>query len=106
MLGAFFIYIYSMMSLYGLIGFPLTHSFSPAYFKKKFAALNYDATYELFPIKAIREFPELLRNNPDLAGLNVTTPYKEAVMRFLDEIDIVAEEIGAVNCIAFRNGKL
>ncbi len=104
MSGAFFIYIYIMLALYGLIGFPLTHSFSPAYFKMKFAAQHIDATYELFPIKAIREFPELLKNNPALAGLNVTTPYKEAVMRYLDEIDKVAEEIGAVNCIGFRDG--
>ncbi len=105
MSGAYFIYIYTMLALYGLIGFPLTHSFSPAYFKMKFAAQHTDATYELFPIKAIREFPELLKSNPDLAGLNVTTPYKDAVMRYLDEIDKVAEEIGAVNCIAFRDGK-
>ena len=70
----------------------------------KFAAQHTDAVYELFPIKAIREFPELVKNNPELAGLNVTTPYKEAVIRYLDEIDAVAEEIGAVNCIAFRDG--
>ena len=95
-----------MLALYGLIGFPLTHSFSPAYFKMKFAAQHIDAAYELFAIKAIREFPELLKNNPKLAGLNVTTPYKETVMRYLDSIDKVAEEIGAVNCIAFRNSKL
>ena len=94
-----------MLALYGLIGFPLTHSFSPAYFKMKFAAQHTDATYELFPIKAIREFPEMLKNNPDLAGLNVTTPYKEAVMRYIDKIDNVAEEIGAVNCIVFREGE-
>ena len=104
-MGAFFIYIYSMLARYGLIGFPLTHSFSPAYFKMKFAANQIDAVYELFPITAIREFPELLKNNPDLAGLNVTTPYKEAVIRYLDDIDKVAEEIGAVNCVTIRDGK-
>ncbi len=104
--GAFFVYIYSMLALYGLIGFPLTHSFSPAYFKMKFAAQHLDAVYELFPIKAIREFPELLKNNPDLAGLNVTTPYKEAIIRYIDDLDKVAEEIGAVNCLAFNDGKL
>ena len=93
-----------MQSLYGLIGITLTHSFSPAYFKKKFAALNIDATYEPFPIPYIRDLPAILENNPPLAGLNVTIPYKEAVMPYLDEIDPVALHIGAVNCIVIREG--
>ena len=105
MLGAFFFYIYTMLAVYGLIGYPLTHSFSPAYFKMKFAAQQTDAIYELFPIQAIRELPDLLKNTPALAGLNVTTPYKEAVMRYLDEVDKTAEEIGAVNCITIIDGK-
>ncbi len=93
-----------MQPLYGLIGIILNHSFSPAYFKKKFAEQNIDALYEPFPIPYIRELPALLENNPDLAGLNVTIPYKEAVIPYLDEIDEVADHIGAVNCIVIKNG--
>ncbi len=103
--GRFFIYIYSMSVRYGLIGYPLQHSFSPAYFKMKFAANNIDATYELFPIESINEFSALLNNYPELAGLNVTTPYKESVIRYLDQMDPVAIAIDAVNCIVIRNGK-
>ena len=94
-----------MPAQYGLIGYPLQHSFSPAYFKMKFAANNIDATYELFPIEAISEFVELLYSSPELSGLNVTTPYKESVIRYLDQMDPVAVAIDAVNCIVIRNGK-
>jgi len=93
-----------MPALYGLIGFPLTHSFSPAYFKKKFAEQNIDAVYEAFPLTGINEFPALLNTLPALRGLNVTLPYKEAVIPLLDDLDSSAREIGAVNCIAIRNG--
>ena len=89
---------------YGIIGYPLSHSFSPAWFKKKFAGMDIDATYEAFPITDISELPELLRKNPDIAGLNVTLPYKELVMPFLREIDEVAASIGAANCLAIKNG--
>lgn len=91
-----------MQPLYGLIGITLTHSFSPAYFKKKFAEQHIDAVYEAFPIPYIRELPTLMENNPNLAGLNVTIPYKEAVIPYLDELDPVAEQIGAVNCIVIK----
>jgi len=94
-----------MVAQYGLIGYPLEHSFSPAYFKMKFAANDIDATYELFPIEAISEFVELLYSCPELSGLNVTTPYKESVIRYLDQMDPVAGTIGAVNCVLVRNGK-
>lgn len=94
-----------MPALYGLIGFPLNHSFSPAYFRKKFADLNIDAAYEAFPLESISEFPSLLNAYPDLKGLNVTLPYKETVISYLDELDPVAAEIGAVNCINLKNGK-
>lgn len=94
-----------MPTTYGIIGYPLSHSFSPAYFKKKFASLNIDSTYEAFPINAISELPDLLYTHPSLCGFNVTTPYKEAVMPYLDEIDPVAAEINAVNCVAIKNGK-
>ncbi len=93
-----------MSSLYGLIGFPLSHSFSPAYFKKKFAEQDIDAVYELFPIEHISEFPELLAKNPGINGLNVTTPHKVTVISYLDETDDIAAEIGAVNCIVIKDG--
>ncbi len=94
-----------MQPLYGLIGITLTHSFSPAYFKKKFAEQNIDAFYEAFPIPYIRELPDLLEHNPDMAGFNVTIPYKEAVIPYLDEVDPVAAQIGAVNCVVIAQGK-
>ncbi len=71
----------------------------------KFAANDIESTYELFPIEAISEFPALLSSNPELTGLNVTTPYKESVIRYLDQMDPVAVAIDAVNCILIRNGK-
>lgn len=92
--------------VYGLIGYPLKHSFSPAYFKEKFAALGIHATYHAYPIPTIHEFPELLKKHPSIAGLNVTIPYKEQVMAYLDGLDAAAEKIGAVNCIAVEDGKL
>lgn len=93
-----------MSSLYGLIGYPLTHSFSPAYFKKKFADQLIDAVYEPFPLTVIEQFPALLAAHPEFAGLNVTIPYKESIIPYLNEIDTVVSEIGAVNCICFKNG--
>ena len=93
--------------LYGLIGYPLVHSFSKKYFTSKFEKENIlESAYENFPLNSIETFPELLKNNPNLAGLNVTIPYKEKVIPFLDELDIAAEEIGAVNTIKFKDGKL
>ena len=93
-----------MPALYGLIGYPLSHSFSPAYFKKKFAEQGIDAVYELFPIEHINEFPELLQKNPGIKGLNVTTPHKITVIDYLEELDNVATQIGAVNCIVIKDG--
>jgi shikimate dehydrogenase len=93
-----------MPSLYGLIGYPLTHSFSPAYFKKKFADQLIDAVYEPFPLTGIEQFPGLLAAHPELAGLNVTIPYKESIIPYLDEVSQVVSEICAVNCICFKNG--
>ena len=92
-----------MTSIYGLTGYPLSHSFSPAYFNAKFAREGIDAQYHLFPIEHANEFPSLLKNHPEIKGLNVTIPYKEAIAPYLDELDEVAEEIGAVNCIDIRD---
>lgn len=91
---------------YGIIGYPLTHSFSPAYFRKKFGGMGLDASYDAFPLTDISELPELLTRYPTLAGLNVTFPYKEVVMPFLREIDEVAANIGAANCLAIRDGRI
>ncbi len=94
-----------MPAHFGIIGYPLVHSFSPTYFKKKFTELRIDAVYKAYPITTIDEFSALLANNPDIEGLNVTIPYKETILPFLDRIDTVASEIGAVNCIAIREGR-
>lgn len=93
------------MDRYGLIGKTLKHSFSPQYFKEKFEKENINAIYEAFELTDIAEFPALLSQHPDLKGLNVTIPYKEAVMPYLDEIDADALDIGAVNCIKISSGK-
>ena len=94
-----------MKTTYGLIGYPLSHSFSPAFFKRKFEEEGIDATYQSFPIASIHELPALLDMHPELRGLNVTIPYKEKIIPFLDGIDPMADIIGAVNCIAIDGGK-
>lgn len=88
-----------MSAAYGLIGYPLDHSFSPEYFLRKFEREHIDATYASFPLATINELPILLSSLPFLQGLNVTIPYKEAIIPYLDDIDIEAESVGAVNCI-------
>lgn len=95
------------MKTYGLIGYPLSHSFSQKYFTQKFSDENIDARYLLFPLTTIDEFKGLLEHHPYIAGLNVTIPYKEKVIPFLDEIDPSADEIGAINVIKinWENGK-
>ena len=88
------------MRKFGLIGLPLVHSFSRNYFTGKFESEVIDARYELYELHDISEFPDLL-NQPDLCGLNVTIPYKEKIIPFLDELDETAAKIGAVNVIQF-----
>ena len=87
------------MDKYGLIGYPLGHSFSISYFNQKFADESIDAVYENFEIPTIDSLPEVLDSNPNLKGLNVTIPYKEKVIPFLDTISPEARAIGAVNVI-------
>lgn len=87
------------MDKYGLIGYPLGHSFSVNYFNEKFEDEHIDATYENFEIKSIEELPEILDSNPNLRGLNVTIPYKEKVIGYLDSLSEEARQIGAVNVI-------
>ncbi|MBC2839197.1 shikimate dehydrogenase [Robiginitalea sp. SC105] len=93
------------MHRYGLIGRNISYSFSRGFFREKFQKLGLDDhSYENFDLDAIGDFPGLLRENPDLRGLNVTIPYKQAVMPYLGRIDPEAARIGAVNTICFRDG--
>lgn len=95
------------MKKLGLIGYPLSHSFSKKYFSKKFKEEGIEGfEYELYPIASIEEFPQLLERHPDLVGLNVTIPYKEQVIPYLDAIHVEARDIGAVNTIKISDGKL
>lgn len=87
------------MTTYGLIGYPLGHSFSRKFFTEKFEKEGIDAQYLNFEIPSIEEFPEIIKNNPELGGLNVTIPYKQQVMQYLDEISEEAKAIGAVNVV-------
>ena len=88
-----------MMDKYGLIGYPLEHSFSRNYFNEKFRNERIDAEYDNFEIPSIENFKEVLETTPNLRGLNVTIPYKEEVIRYLDELSAEARAIGAVNVI-------
>lgn len=95
------------MKLFGLIGYPLSHSFSKKYFTGKFEEWKLkDHGYELFSIEDIDMFPALIKTWPDLVGLNVTIPYKQRVIEYLDDLDPAAADIGAVNTIKFVDGKL
>lgn len=91
--------------LYGLIGHPLGHSFSENFFNQKFNSEGIDARYVNFEIPAITDIKNVLNENNNLHGLNVTIPYKEQIIPFLDEIDENAAAIGAVNVIKFIEGK-
>jgi shikimate dehydrogenase len=95
------------MRLFGLIGYPLSHSFSKKYFTEKFEKEGLkDCSYELFSIASINELKNVLEQNPSLCGLNVTIPYKEQVLSFLHEKDTIVKKIKACNCISVKNGKL
>lgn len=95
------------MKQYGLIGFPLTHSFSKKYFEQKFLREGISGcAYDLFAIEEIEQLPALLNAHPNLQGLNVTIPYKQKVMNYLQDIDGPAAEVGAVNCIKVINSAL
>lgn len=96
-----------MARSFGLIGFPLSHSFSKRYFAEKFLRENIiQNSYELYPLSAISELPQLLQENPFLEGLNVTIPYKEQVLSYLNELSPVVQETGACNCIRIADGIL
>lgn len=89
---------------YGLLGHPLGHSFSRAFHNDRFEKLHIDAVYENFDLDDISQFPDVLRQEQALCGLNVTIPYKQAVIQYLDELDPIATRIGAVNTIKVLRG--
>ncbi|HUM51695.1 MAG TPA: shikimate dehydrogenase [Chitinophagales bacterium] len=94
------------MKQFGLIGYPLSHSFSKGYFAEKFAKENIvDCKYDVFPLEKIEDFDELCNTHKNFVGLNVTIPYKEKIIPYLDDLDETAANIGAVNTIKFSNGK-
>lgn len=93
------------MDKYGLLGYPLKHSFSKGFFNEKFIAENIDAEYINFEITSIEEIKDIIKLNPELQGLNVTIPYKEQVIPYLDELTPNAKAIGAVNVIKFVRQK-
>ncbi len=93
--------------LFGLIGYPLGHSFSKTYFVEKFRLEGITgAFYENFPIPSIEMFPQLWKDYPNLIGCNVTIPYKEQVIPYLDALDPGAWAVGAVNTVKREKGKL
>ena len=94
------------MKHYGLIGYPLGHSFSKKYFEEKFVAENItDAAFELYPIENVKSIIEIISTNKNLQGLAVTIPHKETIMPLLTHISEEAKAIGAVNCIKIKNGE-
>lgn len=93
-----------MSKQFGLIGKKLGHSFSKSFFEKKFENLNFDGVYQNFELASIDQVKPLLTDS-SIIGLNVTIPYKESIIPYLDTLDPVAEKVGAVNCIQLKNGK-
>ena len=94
------------MRKFGLIGYPLGHSFSKKYFTEKFAREGRsDCQFELYEFPQVTEFANLILQEKALEGLSVTIPYKEQIIPFLDALDPACEQIGAVNCIRIREGK-
>ena len=87
------------MKKYGIIGYPLAQSASPAFFNKKFKTEGIDAEYIPFEIESIEELPRILAENPELCGFNVTIPYKQKVMAYLEGLSDGAKEINAVNVV-------
>jgi shikimate dehydrogenase len=95
------------MPQYGLLGRSLSHSFSKAYFEERFKTANLsDHSYRNYELADIHGFPSLIKAEPNLKGLNVTYPYKEAVVEYLDDVSPEAREIGAVNCIEISANKI
>jgi len=99
--------IENKLNRFGLVGKGISYSFSKGYFTQKFADLGLkNHTYENFDLKDINEFPGLIGNSVGLRGLNVTIPYKEAVLPYLNGLNETARQIGAVNTIKLKDGEL
>jgi shikimate dehydrogenase len=95
------------MRTYGLIGYPLTHSFSQQYFTHKFIELGInDAEYFNFSIPSINDLNGIIAAHPNLCGFNITIPYKKKVLTFLTDADQTVQELGACNCVHIQDGKL
>lgn len=94
------------MDKYGLIGFPLGHSFSRTYFTEKFTREGINAQYDNYPIEDARMLLDVVAQNPELRGLNCTLPHKQAILPLMDELSDEARRIGAVNVIQIRKGRL
>jgi shikimate dehydrogenase len=95
------------MNRYGLIGFPLSHSFSEKYFANKFLQEGVtDCIYQNFPIENIQDIYQLIADMPDLKGLNVTIPYKEKILHLLTTSNEIVKAIGACNCVKIEKEKL
>ncbi len=96
-----------MEKKFGLIGLTVSHSFSKNYFDEKFFREGLrDYHYDLYELKEIKDLKQLMKDNPEMCGLNVTIPYKEDVLSFIDVIDESVKKIGAANVIKIKDGKL
>ncbi|MEA3425398.1 MAG: shikimate dehydrogenase [Bacteroidota bacterium] len=94
------------MRRFGLLGYPLSHSFSQKYFTEKFARLGLtDCVYENFSLPDIAALSDVLQSKKDLRGFNITIPYKKQVLAFVDEVSPVVKAIGACNCVNIKDGK-
>lgn len=95
------------MKVYGLIGYPLAHAYSPVYFAEKFKKLGIkDAKYELIPLSDISKIKNIIKSKTNMVGFNVTTPYKELIIPYLNELDEIIYKLGTVNTVKItRNGK-
>ena len=95
------------MRAFGIIGYPLGHSFSPDYFSEKFKTENIqDASYEAFPLEEVSHFPLLIAQQVTLRGLNVTIPYKKSIIPYLNSLDPLAAKLNSVNTIKVQNGEM
>lgn len=94
------------MKTYGIVGFPLTHTFSKIFFTQKFQKEGIpDTQYEIYPIGSAGEIKNLIAEDPSIAGLNVTIPYKQSILRYIDDLDKLPEGLKACNCIRIVSGR-